>query len=155
MPGAQQADMERQGIAQVRYQIAGQREVVVLSFDSMYDYQATISLEVTQGQNFFGHMEELLETLSTDESMQAFHKHGAVMWHGILEPGSFFYVPMGHWVVERTLNTTCVCGMRTAVLESSPQAFSGWKRLREAHESMAGSDTALGKFWTTVNQFMA
>ena len=139
----------------MRYQLVGQREIIVIPFDGLYDYCGLAGIDKKEGTSFIDYMnDDVLASLNSDAALTKYHESGAKMYHAVVEPDSLLYVPMGSWVVERALGTAHVCGFRTSLLEPSPKAFDCWRRLLEAYKSVQTDGDALTVFWNHLDEFM-
>jgi len=144
-------DMERQGMAQLRYQTHGERELIAISYDSLIEYQSAAKLEISDGQSLFSHMEEVFNSLNSPEALNLFPN--LQVFRGVVTAGSFTYIPMGMWVMERSLGTQSVIGLRTSVL--SRGGLASWCNLVSNFKCVNTTpNLPLEAFWDKITLFM-
>ncbi len=55
--------LERQGMANLRYHVHGEREIIVADFGHLSDYAGKIGLAIELGQDYFHYIETVIDTL--------------------------------------------------------------------------------------------
>ena len=97
----------------------------------------------------------LIDSLSTSEALDLFGKGDKRIFHGLVDPGSFVFVPMASFSVERVLGTTNLCGIRTAVLSQCDRSVHDFSQLTEAFSTTEPNSTnTLVPFWDQVKIFL-
>ena len=145
--------LERQGLAQLRYQVAGVREVLVTDFKTAYKYVSQTGVERNDSENdVFSWIAKGLEAIHTDEQMEALAQNGGNMYRTTVQPFEFLSVPMGTITVERVLGAHAVYGYRTSFTDTSEAALDGFKDMLKcvADTKRDPSTDPLVTFWTQV-----
>ena len=145
--------LERQGLAQLRYQVAGVREVLVTDFKTAYKYVTQTGVARDDSENdVFSWIAKGLEAIHTDEQMEALAQNGGNMYRTTVQPFEFLSVPMGTITVERVLGAHAVYGYRTSFTDTSEAALDGFKNMLKcvADTKQDPSTDPLVKFWTEV-----
>ena len=68
------------------------------------------------------YMECVVNALSTTEAVEVFKGVGGVLNRGIVSPGQFVHVPISAMILERTLGSNHVFGIRTMCLPPAQSA---------------------------------
>ena len=143
--------LERQGLAQLRYQVAGVREVLVTDFETAHNY--LIHTGVERGEkDLFLWIAEGLEAIHTEEQLDALAQNGGKLYRTTVQPFELVSVPMGTIAIERVLGDHSVFGYRTSFTDKSEEAFGVLKNMMNcvAATKQDPSEDPVVKFWTEV-----
>ena len=141
--------LEKQGMASLRYQVSGEREVIVIDFLTLSDFAAKIGLDIEPEQDFFDYLKQLVGSLIDAPTREALKLSGGVIRRGIVKEGGFLHVPAASYILERTIGSNNVVGLRTMFLPppDSP-AFAALFALKE--QATAVASTPLTDFWQSI-----
>jgi hypothetical protein len=149
-PGMLYKGLERQGMANCRYQISGERELVVVDCADLSEYAARIWFDICQEQDFVDYMKTIFNTLNSKESLSAFSAAGGSIHRVVLSEGSLVYVPIGAFIMERTLGSNNVIGLRTMHLpKMGSVALNSFAVLKT--QAAAVATNPLTTFWDSVS----
>lgn len=146
------AQIERHGLATLRYQVKGTREVVAISFEDMMlivkhidehfpgECQLQENIDVLQAlQGMFARIEK--------RHLDAFKEIPVKVYRGQIAENSFLYMPCGFLVFERVIGDGTVLGTRTSTLDRV--AYTSFKSLVQKYATGA-HDENMVKFWVQV-----
>ena len=139
-------------MGQIRYQLNGAREVMVVSFSSLRDYAGAINMAVKTGQDFFDYWEKIMMAIDSKEALDSFKSQGGVLYHHIMKAGQLMVLPQGSFVFERSLGDQNVIGIRVAYINAAGphrDIFSSLVAMHEAHVGTESADT-LAQFWKST-----
>ena len=72
LPGLVYKGFDQLDMAHCRYQIAGEREIIVMEFNHLLDFAIKIGVHIEQVQDFTTYMECVVDALSTTEAVEVF-----------------------------------------------------------------------------------
>lgn len=142
--------IDRYGMASMRYQVNGERDVAVLTYPSLLDYASAIGMQIGRTDKLAEYTESILGTLRTADAFEKFKECGGTIWRAVVKPGDTNYTPLGSIIVERTLGSSPVFGFRACLLPSSATLKANFNLLRESAEKADGADATLVRFWEGV-----
>ncbi len=71
-------------MASLRYQVSGEREVMVIDFLTLSDFAAKIGLDIEPEQDFFEYLKKLVGSLTDAPTREALQLSGGVIRWGIV-----------------------------------------------------------------------
>jgi hypothetical protein len=120
---------------------------VFFCYHHLIEYSAKAGLDITGSQDFFDYIKLITQTLNTPEALNLYQKIGGIIYRQVVDAGQTAYIPLGSWILERTIGSTNVIGFRTSILDGSRQPLLNFHNLSTAYEQVHGSDNACVKFW--------
>ena len=138
--------MEKQGLAQLRYQLCGERNVAVIPHAMLEDIccrDGGPSRQENEGiQKFYeravGAIDQTLLDAVKDINV----------YRGVVQPGCFLYVPAGCYLLEKTGETHSVC-LRTPLLDSTKAACENFNSMVKAFNEVE-PESPQAKFWHKI-----
>jgi hypothetical protein len=147
-PGLNEIEMERQGLAQIRHQFAGERSLVIVPYSVA---QALLSEEgrgMRPDEDFLAYVGDRLRSVDKD-TLDKLAADGHSVTRAIVSAGSVYYVPPASFVFDKVIGGKVALGFRTALLDASPSAR---QELEALTTGMAAkhADHAQVKLWRQV-----
>ena len=141
-PGQKDARLEKDGLACVKVNLQGTREVVVASLGPLRNFMVKTGIE-PESLNL-GMMCAFLAS-ATHEQILALGaaKQEVVIWKGTVGPGDMFFLPGGFIQVQRTMAGPDVPAVRLSVVPRSPRAAEYMRCARSLVAANVVMDCAL------------
>lgn len=136
--------LERQGVPGYKYQLAGSREVAVISWTHLINFANKLNSEKPEDKNVFEWMVDLVKCVPKEDMLAAFTAAGGKVHKTQIQAGTMMYLPPASFVIERVLGAEPNYGIRCTSVLAGNQAFE------EMYEQVKGvGESALVNFWTT------
>ena len=142
--------LERHGLASVRDQVCGSREIIVTDFHTAKAYLDLFGVTAPDDCDLSEWVSQSLQEINTPEQLDTFGKCGR-MRRTIVAAHETLVVPMASFVVERVLGDSTVFGHRTSFIDDCQAAIAAFHEMAECHASKVGPEDPVQKFWTLVS----
>ena len=147
--------MERNTLPSMRYQCAGTRQLCAMDITDVIEFAADSGCTASDKEPFLEFIKRVVVDMSTAEHFEMFSsKNTHKMLRGLVNPGSYVYLPLGMFVAERTVGTEVVLGFRTSIVDPSPKNKMGWKAMFDMMVAHEGVDSPLVKTFTRLWELM-
>ena len=134
----------------------GTREFVVIDILAMLEFAAEKNIAKAPEKSYLKFLEQIGEELMEceDKDFDMFKEKGWGMYRGALRPGNYGFVPMGYFLIERTLGDVSSYGYRCPVFTRDAESKSRFAQVAAQHASTGEGDTPLAKFWASLLEKM-
>ena len=147
-------DIERQGLAQMRFQVQGEKAFSIIKYDLVAELTGADGATVKRSdEDIFEYHKRLLHALN-QSSMDVVHAKGLAIFRGTLKPGGILCVPSGCYLCEKTLGATMTLGFRSPFIDTTPASRESFSAFSLALKAIS-PDHPLGKYWEKTLPFTA
>ena len=146
--GYKGTSLERQGLPSLRYQVQGQREIIVTEFAALYEYIMKLGMEhkgKDDESEFFEWCAEAFQDMSTTDQLDVFKAEGGTMYKTTVREGDVVVLPSGYFTMERTLGDQTVFGYRTSYFDTA--GMENFSMMLKCKMAADGKDSPIVKFW--------
>ena len=139
---------ERQGLASCRYQETGTREILAICVKDLLSFAADANVQRDEGMSYKDFLDKVLDALRS--ALDGFKDQGGVIYKTMLRPMEFCYMPMGYYVLERTVGDVHGYGYRTAAYDNNAENLTVLELMKSQMEAAAGQGHSLVRFWKLI-----
>jgi len=147
--GFSNGELERQGLATIRYQTRGEREIICINYVDIKNYFTTKGKVV--GADLLSFIKEFFGTAS-EQDWTDFSDAGYKIVKLLIPQGALTYIPAGYFTCERCVGTSMCIGIRTATVDS--MNLQSFVKFVDDYSNSEKKEVTAAKFWCDVKALM-
>jgi hypothetical protein len=142
------------GIANLRYQTKGERELVIIPYGTLVRKMERSQHKSVKSGLSIGAVQDFAFNI-TEEDLEDIGAAGECVWRGVLKAEGLTFVPAGAIILERTFNGEDSCqGLRfSSVIPSLPSEVD--LKLMHTHTLALGRESAYLTLWQVILDTLA